>query len=116
MSEAFESIMEGLQEIKDWKAGKIQLRVRHIEVEPVSNFDALRVKGLRKDLCLSQMMFAQLLGVSKKTVETWEEGRSTPNGPSRRLMEIIQKDRDIPQRHHILLVHTRKRSGKVRNI
>ena len=104
MSEAFDSIMEGLQDIKDWKAGKKQLRVHVIQIEPVPEVDAISVKGLRKDLNLTQMMFAQLLGVSKKTVETWEEGRALPNGPTRRLLEILRNDQELPKRQQIMIM------------
>jgi putative transcriptional regulator len=96
--------MEGLQDIKEWKASRKQLRVHEIQIEPVPDIDAISVKGLRKDMNLTQMMFAQLLGVSKKTVETWEEGRSLPNGPTRRLIEILWNDQELPKRQQILMM------------
>ena len=37
-------------------------------------------------------MFAQLLGVSKKTVEAWEAGTKKPNGSVLRLFQVIERD------------------------
>ena len=38
---------------------------------------------------LTQSLLAKFLCVSKKTVEAWESGRNQPNGPSRRLLELL---------------------------
>lgn len=39
-------------------------------------------------------MFAQMLGVSKKTVEAWEAGTNVPNGSAMRLLQLLE---DKPQ-------------------
>ena len=43
-------------------------------------------------LGVSQSVFAGLLGVSPKLVEAWESGRNTPDGPVRRLIELIERN------------------------
>jgi hypothetical protein len=39
------------------------------------------VKAIRERTGLSQTRFAQLIGVSKRTLENWEQGRRWPTGP-----------------------------------
>ena len=38
---------------------------------------------------MTQSVFANYLGVSKKTVEAWELGRTHPTGPANRLIEML---------------------------
>ena len=38
---------------------------------------------------LSQAEFAQALGVSKRTLENWEQGRVEPTGAARRLLRLV---------------------------
>ena len=53
------------------------------------------IKQLRGRCGLSQPLFAMALGVSVKTLESWEQGRNTPSGSAARLLEIIDMDTDI---------------------
>ena len=41
---------------------------------------------------MTQSVFATYMGVSKKTVEAWECGRSHPTGPVFRLLDILNSD------------------------
>ena len=36
--------------------------------------------------------FAELVGVSKRTFENWEQGRRHPTGPARALLKIVDAD------------------------
>ena len=77
-------ILEGLREIKSFKAGKdIDLRTRRLE-EPSS------AKAIREGLDLSQEAFASLMGVSVRTVQDWEQGRRMPQGPAKSLLRIAE--------------------------
>jgi putative transcriptional regulator len=40
---------------------------------------------------LSQADFAQALGVSKRTLENWEQGRAEPTGAARRLLKLTAR-------------------------
>jgi putative transcriptional regulator len=42
----------------------------------------------RSKLGLSQAQFAALLGVSKRTLEQWEQGRREPSGAAKTLIKI----------------------------
>lgn len=50
------------------------------------------VKVIRERLAISQEKFALLLGVSKRTVENWEQGRRHPTGAARSLLRIVEAD------------------------
>ena len=90
----YTSIMQGLDEAVKYQEGKIGARKTKISIKPVESFTSEEIKQIRNNLGLSQVIFASSLGVSKKTVEAWERGRNTPEGPSRRLLMVI---RDNPE-------------------
>jgi putative transcriptional regulator len=50
------------------------------------------VKAIRERLGVSQDKFALILGVSKRTVENWEQGRRHPTGAARSLLRIVEAD------------------------
>ena len=41
---------------------------------------------------MTQSVFASYMGVSKKTIEAWECGRTHPTGPAFRLLDILAND------------------------
>ena len=55
-------------------------------------YNAKKVKYVRNLLEASQTIFARLLGVSVKTVRSWEQGINTPSGMACRFMDEIQRD------------------------
>ena len=48
--------------------------------------------AIRERLGVSQEKFAMILGVSKRTVENWEQGRRHPTGAARSLLRIVEAD------------------------
>ena len=51
-----------------------------------------RVAALREHTGLSQTRFAQLLGVSVRTLQDWEQGRRAPSGAARTLLMVAAKN------------------------
>jgi putative transcriptional regulator len=49
------------------------------------------VKEIREAYDLSQAEFAALLGISVDTLQNWEQGRRTPAGPARILLQVVAK-------------------------
>ena len=47
---------------------------------------------------LSQADFARALGVSKRTIENWEQGKAEPTGPAKVLLNLVAKYPDTVQR------------------
>lgn len=52
------------------------------------------VKQIREQYDLSQSEFAALLGVSIKTLQNWEQGRRTPHGTARVLLQVAARHPD----------------------
>ena len=47
------------------------------------------VRAIREQTSLSQSDFAQMIGVSVKTLQNWEQNRRRPTGPAAALLRII---------------------------
>ena len=83
-----QEILDGIREVKAYKAGKKVLRVRSLKA-PSSP------KVIRRRLKLSQSAFAGLMGVSLRTVQDWEQGRRKPSGPAVALLRIAEQKPDV---------------------
>jgi putative transcriptional regulator len=54
--------------------------------------DASSVRAIRERTSLSQTEFAELIGVSVKTLQNWEQDRRHPTGPAAALLRIIAQE------------------------
>ena len=70
-------ILDGLRQVK---------RGDHGRVTTVPS-----VASIREGTGLSQQRFAELLGVSVRTLQEWEQGRRAPSGAARTLLLIAAK-------------------------
>jgi putative transcriptional regulator len=50
------------------------------------------VRVIRERTSLSQSEFAELVGVSVKTLQNWEQDRRRPTGPAAALLSVIEHD------------------------
>ena len=71
-------ILEGLREINRGEYGRV------VTIPGVTS--------IREKTGLSQARFAQLLGVSVRTLQDWEQGRRAPSGAARSLLMIARKN------------------------
>jgi len=80
-NELLESVNEAGQILKDKK-------------KPSRSFEypELKVKNIREKMGLTQSRFAMLIGVSKRTLENWEQGRRKPTGPANVLLRALNAD------------------------
>jgi putative transcriptional regulator len=81
---------EAVQYVRGHTAGAI---VREIKVP-----ESIDVPAVRRKLGLSQREFALRFGFSLSTVRNWEQGHRTPEGPTRVLLTIIDKEPDAVER------------------
>lgn len=98
----YEGIMKGLEEAVEYTEGNLPAKRRKITVEPLQDFKASDIKTIRGSLGMTQILFAELMGVSVKTVEAWEAGRNVPDGPSRRILAMAQADPKLPERYNLV--------------
>lgn len=55
-------------------------------------YDTPNVKTIRESLKLTQRQFAALMGISVRTLQNWEQGHRTPEGPARVLLMIAARN------------------------
>ena len=83
-----QEILEGLHDIKAYKAGEKKLRTHTLKAPAAPQVIRARLK-------LSQAAFAGLMGVSLRTVQDWEQGRRKPSGPAEALLRIAEQKPDV---------------------
>ena len=82
--ELFKDLVESLSQ-----AGRI--RKGQLSPSRVSKYNPMDVKRIRSGLHISQSQFAMMIGVSKATLQNWEQGRREPDGPARALLRVVEK-------------------------
>ena len=83
--ELFNELVESLEE-----AGKIRGGQR--KASRVFEYKPVDVKKIRSRLHVSQNQFALMIGVSKATLQNWEQGRRKPEGPAKALLTIVDRN------------------------
>ena len=58
---------------------------------PVKEYSAIQIKRLREKSKASQSVFAAYLNTSLSTVQKWEQGKKKPNGPSLKLLNLVEE-------------------------
>lgn len=58
---------------------------------PVKPLSAGQIKRLRTRNKASQAVFAAYLNTSPSTVQKWEQGQKKPNGPSLKLLNLVER-------------------------
>src|SRR6478735_4384962 len=84
----FERLKVGLQEGIAHARGELTLKTVEVP-DPPPEIDAKTLVALREQAKMSQGVFARLLFVSAKTVQSWEQGVRVPSKASRRLIQIF---------------------------
>jgi putative transcriptional regulator len=81
--DVWQEVLDGVREIKAG-GGK------RTKVQPKSQVVRVRLKS-----GLSQAQFAAVLGVSKRTLEQWEQGRREPTGAAKTLLRIAERHPEV---------------------
>ena len=91
MSSLFEDLKTGLQEAIDFERGVGTAKSETLVIAPVQRYSNVEIREIRNRSGMTQTVFANYMGVSKKTVEAWELGRTHPTGPAYRLISILDQ-------------------------
>ncbi|MFC0708874.1 helix-turn-helix domain-containing protein [Azorhizophilus paspali] len=75
-----------LESVRQMKAGKAA-RATKVELTPVAE--------ARAKVGVSQAEFAELLGVSLRTLQDWEQGRRSPSGAAKTLLRVAVKHPEV---------------------
>lgn len=75
-----------LQSVREMKAGRAA-RVTRVQLNEVAE--------ARQSSGLSQAQFAEALGISKRTLQEWEQGRRAPSGAAQTLIRIAKRHPEV---------------------
>lgn len=90
----FGRLQQGLKEGIAFTKGELSLRTVEVPEEP-PEIDAATLIALRELASMSQTVFARMLNVSTKTVQSWEQGNRRPSEASKRLIQIFTEHPDV---------------------
>lgn len=85
--ELFEELVESIAQ-----AGRIRQGL--LKPSRVFTYRPMEVKRIRSKLHVSQSQFAMMIGVSKATLQNWEQGRREPEGPAKAFLRVVDKRPD----------------------
>ena len=81
--DVWQEVLDGARAIKAGKG-------KRVKVEPRSPIVRARLKS-----GLTQAQFADLLGVSRRTLEQWEQGRREPSGAAKTLIRVAERHPEV---------------------
>lgn len=84
-AEQFKKLVSSIREAGEIKANRVKPS-RVFEIEPPE------IRKIRDQLRVSQNEFAMMIGVSVRTLQNWEQGRRTPEGPAKALLRIASQN------------------------
>lgn len=87
----FSELMSGLNEALAYEKGKATAET-FARKRSLPDVDVAQV---RASLFMTQKAFANMLGVSCRTVEAWECGKSNPTPTAKKLMYLIKEDHTL---------------------
>ena len=87
----FEGLMQGLNEALAYEKGKASAET----FARKQSLPDVNVFAVRTSLSMTQKAFAKILGVSCRTVEAWECGKSTPTPTAKKLIYLIREDHSL---------------------
>lgn len=87
----FGELSEGFDALKSEREGKITLQTSELEVKDPVAITAAEIRSLRESLKVSRPIFANMLRMSARTLERWEQDRGKPDQGSATLMKLIER-------------------------
>ena len=90
MSDFFNDLMVGLNEAVVIEHGELKGKKTVYEIQPLKNYTNSEIKQIRNSVGMTQVLFADYMGVSSKTVEAWESGKNHPTGTACRLISMLE--------------------------
>jgi putative transcriptional regulator len=73
------------------RSARQALAIAKGEMEPAFIYTDVDVAKIRAKLKMSQAEFADMIQVSKRVVQEWEQRRKAPSGPARALLKVVER-------------------------
>ncbi|WP_269525946.1 helix-turn-helix domain-containing protein [Coraliomargarita parva] len=83
-----------VKDVRDHASGKRKITMRTSKLrlpKKPAPMSPAQITALRRDLKMSQPVFARMLNVGAGTAASWESGRRRPSGPALKILRIAQK-------------------------
>ncbi len=89
-----ERLKSGLTEAVQFAKGELTLRTVAVPAPP-PEIAAKEVTSLRVKIGMSQAVFARVLNVSTKTVQSWEQGERKPSHAALRMLQVFRENPNL---------------------
>lgn len=93
-----DSLLGALTDIRNHVRGTRKLTMHTTKVElptATATIKPREIAAIRRNLNVSQTVFASLLNVPEVTAASWEKGRRHPSGAAVRLLQIARKHPEV---------------------
>jgi len=90
-SSIFKQLKAGLEDSIAFSRGELSLVTTALPAPPPKP-EPTQIAELRNSLRMSQAVFAAVINVSPKTVQSWEQGVRQPSHAALRMLEVIRLD------------------------
>lgn len=90
----FEELKDSLEDSIAFSRGQISLVTVALPAPPPQP-GPTEIVALRKRLRMSQAVFAAVINVSAKTLQSWEQGLRQPSHAALRLLQMIDDDPEV---------------------
>ncbi len=82
-----EAVAHARGDLKGLRTTERPVTARQATAEPAPQYKATEIRKFRAALKLSQPVMAKALNVKVETLRAWEQGVTSPSGPSLRLLQ-----------------------------
>ena len=90
----FNTIKNSLEDGIKFNKGKLACKEFSVP-KPAPKYTASKIKKIRKMLNMSQPVFAKVLNISTRTIQSWEQDIRRPDNASCRLLQVLEKNPEI---------------------
>jgi putative transcriptional regulator len=90
----FDRLKQGLEEGIAYARGERTLRTVEVPQEP-PEIDGPTLAAFRAQASMSQAVFAKVLNVSTKTLQSWEQGVRRPSESAKRLIHVFSQQPEM---------------------
>ena len=86
----FDELMQGVEDLKLERTGKVTLKTAMLEDKPRPVITAKEIVQLRETLHVSRPVFARMIRTSPRTLERWEQNKGKPDQGSATLLKLLE--------------------------
>lgn len=85
----FEQLKVGLEDSIAYSKGELSLKTTELPPQP-PKAEPSDIVSLRRRFKMSQSVFAAVLNVSPRTVQSWEQGAREPSDAALRMIQVVR--------------------------